>query len=105
MIDINAIAYTSVVVFFKLIGRFPPRWALRASRFLGELWFAMDERHRQMALGNLTLAFGGEKSDREIRRMRPLVARINEIEASYQALSEEDLREKTAAWKARLYYL
>jgi len=75
MIDINAIAYTSVVVFFKLIGRFPPRWALRASRFLGELWFAMDERHRQMALGNLTLAFGGEKSDREIRRIAKQVFR------------------------------
>ncbi|MCL4177680.1 MAG: preprotein translocase subunit SecA [Verrucomicrobia bacterium] len=44
----------------------------------------------------------GSRNDRELRRMRPLVARINEIEASYQALSEEELREKTAAWKARL---
>jgi len=44
----------------------------------------------------------GSRNDRELRRMRPMVARINEIEASYQALSEEELREKTAAWKARL---
>ena len=44
----------------------------------------------------------GTKNDREIRRLRPLVARINEIEASLQSLSDEDLREKTARWKAEL---
>ena len=44
----------------------------------------------------------GSRNDRELRRMRPLVGRINEIEASCQELSEEALREKTAAWKTRL---
>jgi preprotein translocase subunit SecA len=44
----------------------------------------------------------GTKNDREIRRLRPLVARINEIEASLQSLRDEDLREKTARWKAEL---
>ncbi len=44
----------------------------------------------------------GTKNDREIRRLRPLVAKINEIEASLSSLSDEDLREKTARWKAEL---
>src|SRR5881296_2922729 len=44
----------------------------------------------------------GSKNDREVRRLRPLVAKINEIEASLQSLPAEALREKTAAWKERL---
>src|SRR5881275_1199560 len=44
----------------------------------------------------------GSKNDREVKRMRPLVGRINEIETGLQSLSEEDLRKKTADWKAEL---
>ena len=44
----------------------------------------------------------GSKNQREVRRMLPLVAKINEIEAGLQSLPEEALREKTAAWKAEL---
>ena len=44
----------------------------------------------------------GSKNDREVRRLRPLVAKINEIESALQAQPPEVLREKTAAWKERL---
>ncbi len=44
----------------------------------------------------------GSKNDREIKRLRPIVARIKECEASLQALSDEALQQKTAEWKARL---
>jgi preprotein translocase subunit SecA len=44
----------------------------------------------------------GSKNDREIRRLRPLVQRINELEAGLQSLPDEALQEKTAAWKAEL---
>ena len=44
----------------------------------------------------------GTRNDREVKKLRGLVERINEIEASYQALSDEDLRRKTAEWRARL---
>src|SRR4051812_15960061 len=44
----------------------------------------------------------GSKNDREVKRLRPLVGKINEIEASLQNVSEEELRKKTADWKARL---
>ena len=46
--------------------------------------------------------FGGSKNDREVRRLRPIVAAINQIEAELQKLSDDALRAKTAAWKAEL---
>jgi preprotein translocase subunit SecA len=44
----------------------------------------------------------GSRNDREVKKLRPLVARINEVEAGLQSLSDEDLRKKTADWKAEL---
>ncbi|HRT56314.1 MAG TPA: preprotein translocase subunit SecA [Candidatus Paceibacterota bacterium] len=44
----------------------------------------------------------GSKNDREVKRLRSLVARINSIETELQKAPEETLREKTAAWKAEL---
>ncbi|RME96213.1 MAG: preprotein translocase subunit SecA, partial [Verrucomicrobia bacterium] len=44
----------------------------------------------------------GTKNEREVRRLRPLVAQINEIEESLRSLSDDDLRAKTAAWKQEL---
>ena len=44
----------------------------------------------------------GSKNQREVRRMRPAVARINEIEQALQNEPVERLRERTAAWQARL---
>jgi preprotein translocase subunit SecA len=44
----------------------------------------------------------GSRNDREVKRLRPLVARINQIEQELQSQPESVLREKTAAWKARL---
>jgi len=44
----------------------------------------------------------GSKNDREVKRFWPLVHRINELEAGLQKVSEEELRQKTAAWKEEL---
>ena len=51
---------------------------------------------------NLFKAIFGSKNDRDVKKIRPVVARINEIEAGLQSLSDEELRAKTAAWKAEL---
>ena len=53
-------------------------------------------------LGFIVKKVFGTKNDREVKRMRPIVATINEFEPSFQSLSDEALREKTAAWKTRL---
>jgi preprotein translocase subunit SecA len=43
----------------------------------------------------------GSKNDREVRRLRPLVTKINELEAALQSQPDDVLRQKTAEWKAR----
>jgi len=42
------------------------------------------------------------RNEREVKKLRPVVAQINEVEAGLQKLSDDELRQKTADWKARL---
>ena len=44
----------------------------------------------------------GKKSDREIKKLQPLVAAINEIEPQMQALSDEQLAGMTVAFREKL---
>jgi preprotein translocase subunit SecA len=44
----------------------------------------------------------GSKNEREIRRIRSVVTRINELEASMKALKDEDFPVKTAGYRERL---
>ena len=53
-------------------------------------------------IGYIVKKFIGSKNDREVKRLRPLVARINALEAELQQRSEDVLRQKTAAWKEEL---
>ncbi len=53
-------------------------------------------------LHKLLPGFLGNKNDREINRIRPTVARINEIEGALQREPEEKLRDLTRQWKSHL---
>src|SRR5262245_47559241 len=53
-------------------------------------------------IGQLLAKVVGTQNEREIKRIRPRVADINALEASMRALSDEQLREKTTEFKARL---
>src|SRR3954454_25115712 len=44
----------------------------------------------------------GTQNDRELKRMRPIVAQVNALEPSIQALSDAQLRGKTAEFRQRL---
>src|SRR6516165_10064444 len=44
----------------------------------------------------------GSKNQREVRRLRPLAEKINRLEQEFQALTDDQLREKTANWKRDL---
>src|SRR5436190_15223194 len=44
----------------------------------------------------------GTQNERELKRLRPLVAEIGALEPSIQSLSDEQLRAKTAEFRARL---
>ncbi|HET8586895.1 MAG TPA: preprotein translocase subunit SecA, partial [Candidatus Limnocylindria bacterium] len=43
-----------------------------------------------------------DSNEREVRRLEPIVARINELEPEYTALSDAELRAKTDEFRARL---
>ncbi|HPW45532.1 MAG TPA: preprotein translocase subunit SecA [bacterium] len=44
----------------------------------------------------------GTKNDRELKRIAPIVAHINSLEAGVKALSDDELKAKTAEFKARV---
>ena len=44
----------------------------------------------------------GSHNDRELRRMAPIVEKINSLEPAFQRLSNDELRSKTAEFKERL---
>src|SRR5437588_442838 len=44
----------------------------------------------------------GSKNQRELRRLAPMVRRINEFDEQFKSLSDDALRAKTAAWKDEL---
>ena len=50
----------------------------------------------------LLKALFGTKSQRDLKKMRPLVRKINEIEVDLQKLSDEELQAKTPEFKNRL---
>src|SRR5208283_5552323 len=43
-----------------------------------------------------------DRNDREVKRLKPFVSQINEIENGLQKLSDDELSAKTAAWKEEL---
>ncbi len=51
---------------------------------------------------NLLKLLFGTKNQRDIKRLMPLVRKINALEEQYQQLSEEELKQKTPEFKARL---
>ena len=53
-------------------------------------------------IGFIVKKFIGSKNEREVKRLRPIVAKINAFEAELQKVSDEALRQKTAAWKEEL---
>ena len=53
-------------------------------------------------LGILSKIFGGNKSEKDIKQIRPLVGEINQHFSAYQSLSNDQLRAKTAEFKARI---
>src|SRR2546429_2041759 len=44
----------------------------------------------------------GSKNQREIKRLMPITGRINELDEQFKALSDDELRAKTATWKSEL---
>src|SRR5207237_5853474 len=52
-------------------------------------------------LDTLVKKFVGSRNDREIKKIQPLVAKINDLEPRISSLTDEQLRAKTAEFKQR----
>ena len=61
--------YKMIYAAFTVLGAVPKKTAVAASNMMGRIWFAVDRRHRKVAIHNLTLAFGKEMGAAAIRRM------------------------------------
>src|SRR3954447_11173279 len=75
-----------------------------AMELLSEIWDKTTDALSAVSEGvsdGLVRLFGNS-NERQIRRMRPIVARINEMEPALQALSDDQLRAKTDDFRARL---
>ena len=55
-----------------------------------------------LGMGTLARKIFGTPNDRKVKSVRPLVARINALEPEFQALSDDGLKERTEALKARV---
>ncbi|MCB9054290.1 MAG: preprotein translocase subunit SecA [Chitinophagales bacterium] len=53
-------------------------------------------------LGFLSKVFGGSKSEKDVKKIEPLVQKINEYFNSYQSISNDELRNKTQEFRQRI---
>jgi preprotein translocase subunit SecA len=57
---------------------------------------------REFMIGNIAKNIFGSKNERELKRIAPIVESINQLEPEIKALSDEQLKAKTAEFKERL---
>ena len=53
-------------------------------------------------LGFISKLFGGSKSEKDVKKILPQIAKVREFFATYQSLSNDELRGKTVEFKARI---
>jgi preprotein translocase subunit SecA len=74
-----------------------------AHRFAGRISFvSAREVSSMLGLGSLAKLVFGSANDRRVKGYRPRVEKINALEPTFAALSDEELRAKTAAFRAEL---
>jgi preprotein translocase subunit SecA len=52
--------------------------------------------------GLLSILFGGNKSEKDVKAIRPIVTKINSFFDQYQSISNDELRGKTQVFRARI---
>lgn len=94
----DRLLYYVALALVRLLQSLPLRLVARVGRAGGALAYLLDRRHRRVALKNLAMCFGSEKSMEEIRAIaRENFRRLGENYASAiktAAMSWEDLRDR-----------
>jgi Kdo2-lipid IVA lauroyltransferase/acyltransferase len=94
----DRLIYRVISALFSTIGLISAKRAARMADIIGKIWFSLDGKHRGVALENLTQAYGGKKSRREIRILARrvfghLVLAIFEICRSFRMGEDDFLRQ------------
>ncbi|HQW85339.1 MAG TPA: preprotein translocase subunit SecA, partial [Ferruginibacter sp.] len=53
-------------------------------------------------IGVISKLFGGNKSEKDVKKIRPVIEQINNFFDQYQSLTNDELRNKTAEFKQRI---
>ncbi len=92
----DPVLYLVALGLMKFLQALPLPWVARLGRLVGGLVWWLDRRHRRVALRNLTMCFGAEKTPAQIRRLaRENFLRIGENFASSvktAAMTSDELR-------------
>ncbi len=65
----NEIQYRTVLAFVRIFRLLPRRASIAVARRIAIMFYWASGKHRRNTIRHLTIAFGHEKSDREIRRI------------------------------------
>jgi KDO2-lipid IV(A) lauroyltransferase len=65
----ESIAYRAIKATFDTFALIPPTVGENIAQFISKIWFAVDKRHRKVAIENITHAFGDKMTPYEINRM------------------------------------
>src|SRR5690606_25042897 len=71
------------------------------------IFFDQDNKHlitlyTELMLGIISKLFGGNKSDKDVKKILPVVEQINQHFASFASLSNDELRGKTLEFRSRI---
>ncbi len=66
------------------------------------VWLWVIENRRHSMFRKLLTAIIGDPSERELKRMRPVLEQINALEAEFERKSDEDLKGMTADFRRRI---
>lgn len=94
----DRIIYQGMSALFSTIGLISAKRAAWMADAIARIWFAVDRKHRGVAMENLTHVYGGKKSRREIKMLARrvfahLVLAIFEICRSFRMTQEDFLRQ------------
>ena len=64
----ETMVYRIIRAIFDALALVPPKTGEKIALFFSKVWFAADKRHREVAIDNITHAFGDRMTPREINR-------------------------------------
>ena len=90
----NSLLTKIIHTLLAVLGLIPRTWSSKIAAQLGRIWFALDRSHRHVALNNMKVAFGDEKTESErnqlAREVFKNIARIPFEVAWYIRLNDKE---------------